>query len=130
MKVIMFDGVCNLCNCFVNWIIDRDKKDVFKFSALQTDWATTRLNQLNYKGPALSTVVFDNNGKLFFRSTAVIEILKELGGVYYFFVVFLILPENLRDALYHVIAQNRYKWFGKKYTCRMPTPELKNKFLL
>ncbi len=129
MKVVLFDGVCNLCNASVNWIIDHDPKDQFRFASLQSDWAKLRLGDKVLQPDYMDSVVFDNNGELLFRSEAAISILRNLGGVFSIAVVLLIVPAFIRDFFYRLVARNRYAWFGKRDNCRVPTPELKNKFL-
>ncbi len=129
MKVILFDGVCNLCNSSVNWIIDHDKQNQFKFASLQSVYGQNTVKQLGLQDNYMSTVVFEDNGKAYLRSDAALQILKQLGGVYSLAVVFYIVPSFIRDFFYKIVANNRYKWFGKKEICRIPTPELKSKFL-
>ena len=129
MKVILFDGVCNLCNSSVNWIIDHDKQNQFKFASLQSVYGQNTVKQLGLQDNYMSTVVFEDNGKAYLRSDAALQILKQLGGVYSLAVVFYIVPSFVRDFFYKIVANNRYKWFGKKESCRIPTAELKSKFL-
>ncbi|MBP6731441.1 MAG: DUF393 domain-containing protein [Chitinophagales bacterium] len=129
MKVVLFDGVCNLCNGSVNWLIDHDKNNVFKFASLQSDYGSRRVADLNLGGEYLNTVIFDNDGKVSLRSDAVLNILKQLGGIYSLASVFFIVPAFIRNYVYNKVAANRYKWFGKHDTCRVPTPDLKSKFL-
>ena len=129
MKVILFDGVCNLCNSSVNWIIDHDKQNQFKFASLQSVYGQNTVKQLGLQDNYMNTVVFEDNGKAYLRSDAALQILKQLGGVYSLAVVFYIVPSFIRDFFYKIVANNRYKWFGKKEICRIPTPELKSKFL-
>lgn len=128
MKTILFDGVCNLCNGSVNWVIDHDKKNLFHFTALQSAFAKKRLQEIGH-ADYMDSIVLDDDGQIFTESDAVIRILKHLGGVYSLAVIFLIVPKFIRDFFYRVIAKNRYKWFGKQDVCRIPTPELKAKFL-
>ncbi len=129
MKVILFDGVCNLCNSSVNWIIDHDKQNQFKFASLQSAYGQNKVKELGLQDNYMNTVVFEDNGKAYLRSDAALQILKQLGGVYSLSVVFYIVPSFVRDWFYKIVANNRYKWFGKKESCRIPTPELKSKFL-
>ena len=129
MKVILFDGVCNLCNSSVNWIIDHDKQNQFKFASLQSVYGQNTVKQLGLQDNYMNTVVFEDNGKAYLRSDAALQILKQLGGVYSLAVVFYIVPSFVRDFFYKIVANNRYKWFGKKESCRITTPELKSKFL-
>lgn len=129
MQVVLFDGVCNLCNSYVNWLIDHDRKNIFKFAALQSETGKKLVDQLGLKGNYLDTIIFYNNGKGYTHSTAVLHIVKQLGGVYRFAAVFLLVPPFIRNAVYNLVARNRYRWFGKRNTCRIPTPELKARFL-
>ncbi len=129
MYVILFDGVCNLCNASVNWIIDRDKKNIFLFASLQSAYGIETVNKFGLSGDYMDTVILRDADKIYTRSDAVLHIVKLLGGVYSLIYVFRIIPRFMRDAVYNFIARNRYRWFGKRDSCRMPTPELKAKFL-
>ena len=129
MKVILFDGVCNLCNGSVNWIMDRDKNNQFKFASLQSIYGQNKVKELGLQDNYMNTVVLEDNGKAYLRSDAALQILKQLGGAYQLAVVFNIVPAFIRDLFYKIVANNRYKWFGKQESCRIPTPELKSKFL-
>ncbi len=128
-QIILFDGVCNLCNSSVNFVIDRDKKDVFRFAALQSEEGRHVLLNLTVTKDYLDSIVLVKNDKLFFKSSAALLIAKELPGLWPLLTVFFIIPRFLRDIIYDFIARNRYRWFGKKVECRIPTPELKSKFL-
>ncbi|MFT7249389.1 MAG: putative DCC family thiol-disulfide oxidoreductase YuxK [Psychromonas sp.] len=125
MKLILFDGVCNLCNGFVNFIIDNDKKHQFKFASLQSDYAKRLLKD---RANLLESVVFYDGKTFFEKSDAVFKIAENLPG-YIWFTVFRFIPKGLRDVVYTLIAKNRYKVFGQRKSCRIPTPELKNRFL-
>ncbi len=129
MKVILFDGVCNLCNGLVNWIIDRDKKNVFRFSSLQSNFGLETIKKLNPADNYMDTVVYLDGEKTYTESTAILRIFKDLGGLYKLLFTFIIVPSFLRNFIYRIVARNRYKWFGRQETCRVPTPELKSKFL-
>ena len=129
MKVILFDGVCNLCNASVNWIIDHDKKNQFKFASLQSAYGQSKVEELGLQNNYMDTFIFEDNGKAYLRSGAALQVLTQLGGIYSVAIVFYIVPGFIRDFFYKLVANNRYKWFGKKETCRIPTPELKSKFL-
>lgn len=127
-SVILFDGVCNLCNSFVNWIIRHDRHNRFVFGSLQSAGATGLLKDvLGLKD--IKTIVLIENGKKYIRSTAALRILKGLGRQWSFFYVFIIVPPFIRDTLYKFIAKNRYRWFGRTEDCMVPTPELQNRFL-
>lgn len=129
MMVILFDGVCNLCNASVNWIIDHDKKNVFQFASLQSDYGKSIVEQYNITGNYMDTVVLLEDNKVYLRSEAALRVLKHLGGIYSIPYTFIIVPAFLRNFVYNLIAKNRYKWFGKQDTCRIPTSALKAKFL-
>jgi predicted DCC family thiol-disulfide oxidoreductase YuxK len=129
MKVILFDGVCNLCNGLVNWVIDHDKNGVFKFASLQSAYGRQMIEKFNMRGNYLDTLVLVDEENVNLRSSAVLIILKYMGGVYALAYGFIIVPAFLRNFIYNVVAKNRYRWFGKRDTCRVPTPELKNRFL-
>lgn len=129
-KIILFDGVCNLCNNSVNFIIEHDKKDVFRFASLQSEIGQKLTSERGIDPEELDSIVLIEPGVAYFKkSTAALEISKELSGGYSMLKYFSFLPEGLRDSVYDLIANNRYKWFGKKDSCMIPTPELKAKFL-
>lgn len=128
-KLILFDGVCNLCNGSVNYIIDRDKKDVFRFASLQSDKGQEVMDKFKLpKGEFKSFLLLDGE-KLYMRSTAALQVARYMPGAYKLLYGFIIVPKFIRDFVYNVIATNRYKWFGQSESCRIPTPELKAKFL-
>lgn len=128
-KIILFDGVCNLCNSSVNFIIDRDKKNVFKFAALQSETGQKFLDKFGMNKNDFDSVVLLDENKFYSKSTAALMIVKEFPSLWKALFVFIIIPAPLRNFLYDLVAKNRYRWFGKKDSCRMPSPELKNKFL-
>lgn len=134
-KIILFDGVCNLCNGTVVFIIKRDKKNVFKFATLQSEVAHDLLipfssNEKNQESSnALDSIILLENGKKYTKSSAALRIAKHLSGAYPLLYGLMIIPKFLRDWVYSIIAKNRYKWFGKKESCMIPTPELQKKFL-
>ncbi len=129
-KIILFDGVCNLCNNAVNFIIEHDKKDVFRFASLQSEIGQKLTSERGIDPEELDSIVLIEPGVAYFKkSTAALEISKELSGGYSMIKYFSFLPEGLRDGVYDIIANHRYKWFGKKDSCMIPTSELKAKFL-
>ena len=128
-KVILFDGVCNFCNYWVSFAIKRDRKKVLKFTTLQGETAKQLLPQYNINPTSLSSVIFINKGKAFTQSSAAIRICSYLNGGWKLFYGLIIIPKFIRDSIYNIIARNRYKWFGKKESCMIPTPELKERFL-
>ena len=127
--IILFDGVCNLCNGSVQAIIRKDKNDVIKFATLQSETGKQLLKDRGLAEGETNSIVYIKGDQYFLRSDAVLEIGKTLGrgwGVFYFLKF---IPSQIRDGMYNLIARNRYKWFGKKNECVVPTPELKDKFL-
>lgn len=128
-KIILFDGVCNLCNKSIQFIIKRDKKDVFRFASLQSNLGQQFIEKLKIdRSQTDSMILTASEGAHYVKSTAALRIAKELSG-YRWMGFFLYLPRFLRDGIYDIIAKNRYKWFGKRNECMIPTPELKAKFL-
>ncbi|ADO69487.1 thiol-disulfide oxidoreductase DCC family protein [Stigmatella aurantiaca] len=128
--VVLFDGVCNLCNGTVNFIIDRDPTSYFRFAALQSPQAAELLAPLGRVPEAEPQSIFlVEGGKLYERSTAALRIARRMGGAWKGLYAFIVVPAPLRDAVYRFIANHRYRWFGKAEACRMPTPELRERFL-
>ncbi|MDC8004201.1 thiol-disulfide oxidoreductase DCC family protein [Aureisphaera galaxeae] len=128
-KIILFDGVCNLCNSSVTFVIKRDKQNRFKFTALQSDIGKELIQSHGIDTNKVDSIIFIENGKAYTKSTAALRISKYLGGAYPVMMIFMIFPPFLRNIVYDWIARNRYKWYGKKESCMIPTPELKSKFL-
>lgn len=128
-SIILFDGVCNLCNASIDFILKRDKKNLFLVGALQEEAGKILLQKFNSRTDYLDSLVLVEGGKIFFRSTAALKIAKNLSGLWPIFYPLIILPAWLRDPVYDWIGKNRYSWFGRKSTCRLPTPEDKAKFL-
>ena len=128
-SIILFDGVCNLCNSSIDFILKRDEKDRFWVGALQEEPGKILLKKFNTQPDYLDSLVLVENEKIYFRSTAALKIAKHLSGLWPLFCVFLVIPPFLRDPIYDWIGKNRYRWFGKKNTCRLPTPEERAKFL-
>ncbi len=128
-KVVLFDGVCNMCDGFVNFVIDKDKTQSIHFASLQSDFGQNVLqkNRLDIKN--FTTLIYLREQKLLVKSTAGLYILKDLGGFFSILFVFILFPEFFRNFFYDFIAKNRYKFFGKREACRMPTPELRARFL-
>lgn len=127
--VVFFDGVCNLCDSIVQQIIRYDKKQQFLFASLQSTAGEDALKHITAAdGKAGSVIVFHNN-QYYTRSSAVLQVFKILGGWFSLLLVGYVLPRFLRDALYNYVATHRYKWFGKKNECMIPTPQLKARFL-
>lgn len=129
-KIILFDGVCNLCNSAVQFVIKHDKKDVFRFVALQSELGQKILNHIGINPTNIDSIIlYEPRTAYYYKSSAAIQIAQNLGGFWHFGSVFKIIPTGIRNFLYDYIARNRYKWYGKKESCMVPTPELKVKFL-
>lgn len=128
-KTILFDGVCNLCNGAINFVIDRDKNAHFKFAALQSEYGQKYLQDNDLPLNDFESMVYMENGRVFTKSTAALKIAKNLNSLWPSLYVLIIIPAFIRDAVYNFIANNRYEFFGKKDQCRIPTPELRARFI-
>jgi len=126
--VILFDGVCNLCSSSVQFILKRDKEKKFLFASLQSDYGQKILQKFNLPVDDFNSFILYQDGKIFSKSTGALKMFSQLNG-WKWMKVFLIVPKFIRDAVYSLIANNRYKWFGKKNECWLPTPDLKARFL-
>jgi len=127
-SIIIFDGVCNFCNKSVNFIIKRDKKEKFYFTAFQSEYAQKLLLEHNLTSQNLNTLILIKNNICFIKSDAVFEILKELSLFWQLLSIFRIVPKKARDYIYDKISQNRYKIYGKKESCMIPTAKQKKRF--
>jgi predicted DCC family thiol-disulfide oxidoreductase YuxK len=127
--ILLFDGVCNLCNSLVNFIIKRDPAGKFKFAALQSESAKSLLISFDLEASDLDTFVLINGDRSFSKSTAALHVLKELGGAWKLMYVFIYIPKPLRDAVYDLVARTRYKVFGRRDKCMIPTTDIKDRFL-
>ncbi len=128
-QIILFDGVCNFCNFWVNFIIDRDSKDTFRFGALQSEKGQLLLQKFKLNTSDFDTFVLIVNDKHFTNSTAALMISKELKSVVKILYPFIFIPQLIRDFFYGLIGKNRYKFFGKRDICRIPTENERKKFL-
>jgi predicted DCC family thiol-disulfide oxidoreductase YuxK len=127
--LVIFDGVCNFCNSAVNFIIRNDRKAEFHFVPFQSDISKDILRSEKIPLHYFNSIIYVNKGKAYYKSTAVLKILKQLGGLYQLYYIFIIVPPFIRDFFYDRIAKNRYRLFGKREACMVPTPEVRNKFL-
>lgn len=127
--ILLFDGVCNLCNGAVQTIINLDKTAHFRLASLQSETGQTLLKKFDLPTEELGTVVLIDKEKAYVRSDVPLEVFHQLGGGWQLLYVFKILPRFFRDAVYNWIARNRYRWFGKQVACMIPTPEVKQRFL-
>jgi predicted DCC family thiol-disulfide oxidoreductase YuxK len=127
---ILFDGVCNFCNNAVNFVIKSDKKSIVKFAPLQSDAGLHLLKQHSLPIDDMKSFVFIDDGIAYTQSTAAIKVCKYLSGAWPLCKILIIVPKFIRDGLYNWVAKNRYKWFGQKETCMIPTPEVRARFLI
>lgn len=129
-KIILFDGICNLCDSAVQMIIKNDTKDLFRFVALQSDLGQKIIQHLGIDTQKTDSIILYQPGfAYYYKSEAVLEIAKDLGGIFNFGTLFSILPTSFNNYVYDFIAKNRYKWYGKKDACLIPTKEIQAKFL-
>ena len=127
--ILLFDGVCNACNASVNFVLRHDRNDRFRFCALQSASGKALLNQHGKDPEALDTLVLIEGEKVYLRSSAALRILRHLPGMWPLLYGFIAVPPFLRDAVYKLIARNRYKWFGKRTACRVPDAATRLKFI-
>lgn len=127
--VILFDGVCNFCNATINFVIDHDRANRFVFAPLQSETGRQLLQTNGLDNAKLDSVVLLKNGVVYHKSDAALQIARQLDGPWPLLYVFRILPRFLRNFVYDIVARNRYRWFGRRDSCRMPSPELRQRFL-
>lgn len=127
--VILFDGVCNLCNQSVQFVIKHDPSSRFRFAALQSDFGQSQLKKYNIDTNNLLSVVLVIDGKVYDRSRAALEIARRLDSLWPLLYVFVIVPPFIRNLVYDWISRNRYRWFGRTDECMIPTPDLKARFI-
>lgn len=128
-SIILFDGVCNLCNSTVQFVIKTDKKKIFRFASLQSEFGQSILAKYHLNTTALSSLVLLEGDRVYTKSTGALRIARKLQFPFNLFYIFIMVPPFIRDAVYNYIAKNRYKWFGKEEACWVPTPELKERFV-
>lgn len=117
-KIILFDGVCNLCDAAVQYIIKYDKSDVFRFVSLQSELGQRILKHIGIQSDKIDSIVLYEPGiAYYYKSSAALEIAKNLQGIFTLATLFRLLPSGIRDLLYDYVAKNRYKWYGKKESC-------------
>lgn len=129
MSVLLFDGVCNLCNTSVKWVLLRDKKGEFKFAAIQSEAGQSLLKSFGLENQPLESVILISGRQAYIKSDAAIKVASKLGGIWTIALVFRLVPRPVRDAIYDWVAKNRYRWFGKQEQCLLPQPEWKDRFL-
>lgn len=125
--VILFDGVCNFCNSSINFIIEHDKKAFFKFAPLQSEIGKDLVDKFGLNN--VDSIILVEDDKAYTHSTAALKFIKHLDGIWSWAYIFIIIPRPIRDFFYKLIAANRYRLFGKKEVCMMPTPEIRSRFL-
>ena len=129
-KIILFDGLCNLCNSSVQFLIKRDSKDIFRFVSLQSELGKELLSKLPIAIQKTDSIIlYESEAVFYYKSQAVFQIIKTLGGLFNCLLIFKLLPYSMCDVVYDYIAKNRYQWFGKKEQCLVPTSEIQSKFL-
>lgn len=127
--VLLFDGVCNLCNGSIQFVIERDPAAQFRFAPLQSPVAQELLAECGYESDTLDSIVLVENGECYAKSDAVIRTARHLGLPYSLLRPFGVLPARLRNLFYDFVAERRYRWFGRREQCMMPTPDLERRFL-
>ena len=128
-SIIYFDGVCNLCNASVDFVIKRDKNKKFRFASLQSEAGQKILVENNFNQSDYDSFILEHKGKVYIKSTAALQVAINLGFPLNLMGIFLLIPSFIRNWVYEQIAKNRYKWFGKKETCRLPSAEERALFL-
>ena len=128
--IILFDGVCNFCNTAINFVLKQDKKGIFRFAPLQSEVGQRLLQEYNLSTKEFDSFVLIDNGKVYKKSAASLRVMNKLPWYWKEAQLLRIIPTAFRDAIYDFIARNRYKWFGKKEQCMIPTPEMRNRFLV
>ena len=126
---VLFDGVCNLCNGTVQFVIKRDRAAIFRFASLQSDYAQHLLRQVNLPANQLYSVIVFEDGVAYQKSDAALRIARHLSGFWRWLYIFRFVPKFIRDGLYNFIATNRYRFFGKQDHCMIPTPQLRARFV-
>jgi len=127
--IILFDGICNLCNSAVQFVIRHDKKRLFRFASLQSEAGQSLLQKYHLPENNFNSFVLIRNDKAYTNSGAALRVARQLGGGISLLYGFIIVPPFIRNAVYRLIANNRYRWFGKKESCMIPTPDLRSRFL-
>ncbi len=129
-QILLFDGKCNLCNSLVKFVIRKDKNARIRFASLQSDTGKLLLTDAGLNADSTDTVVYFSSDKVFVRSAAVLNLLKDLGGGWILFYSLVIIPSFIRDFFYNIIAKNRYRIFGRRETCMVPSKDIESRFIL
>lgn len=128
-RLIVFDGVCNWCNAWVDFTITHDPHAKFKFGTLQSEPAQQILTSLRLSTEGFETFLLLEQGRVYTKSTAVLKIMRQLSGLWSLLSIGIVIPRPLRDAIYDYVARRRYRWMGKADTCRVPTPAERDRFV-
>ena len=128
-KLVLFDGVCNFCNFWIQFALKRDKQGKLRFASLQGETARQLLPQYNIDPSIITSVIFIEDGVAYRESTAALKVCRHLDGGWKLFYALIIIPTFIRDGIYKWVGRNRYKWFGKQESCMLPTPEQRKRFL-
>lgn len=128
-RLILFDGVCNLCNASVQFVITHDPEQLFTFASLQSETGQALLKEAGLPVADFNSFILAEDGKLYTRSTAALRVARYLSGLWKLLYVFILVPKVIRNWVYDFIAARRYQWFGKQESCWLPTPDLKQRFL-
>jgi predicted DCC family thiol-disulfide oxidoreductase YuxK len=128
-NLVLFDGVCNLCSALVQFVIRHDRVAKFRFAAIQSEIGKEIFQSHGLDPADLQTFVFISGGRMHVRSDAAIEVVSRFGGAWKLFTIFRLVPRMVRDSGYSFVARNRYRWFGRKEVCMVPTPEIKERFI-
>lgn len=128
-RILFFDGVCNLCNGSVQWILRHDQQHTIQFAALQSAAAQLKLEPHGINPQKLESMLLLENGVVYTHSDAALHLARALGAPWSWAFVFMVVPKFIRDGVYRFIAKNRYAWFGQRDSCMIPTPELQKRFL-
>ncbi|TGJ99630.1 thiol-disulfide oxidoreductase DCC family protein [Leptospira semungkisensis] len=131
VSILLFDGVCNLCNGTVNLLLDLDTKRRLKYASLQSEFARNLIleHHLEEETRGIDSILFWDGARIYSKSNAVLKIASSLGGIWRIFGLGYLVPGWIRNKIYDLVAKNRYRWFGRQEACRMPTPELKDRIL-
>ena len=127
--IILFDGICNFCDGAINFVLKQDKKGVFRFAPLQSEAGQKILQQYKLPIKDFESFVFIDDGKIYKKSAASLKVMNKLPWYWKGLQIFWIIPGFIRNAIYDFIAKNRYKWFGKKDSCMIPSPKIRSRFL-
>lgn len=128
-SIVLFDGICNFCNTSIYFIIKHDHKNYFKFATLQSEKAKALINNFNIAPSTNNSILLIEKDKIYYKSTAALRIAKKLNNGFSLLYVFMIVPAFLRNTVYDYVAKNRYKWFGKREVCMLPSAEIRSKFI-